>query len=467
MADKAFALVQLDINNLNVTDQPVYEWLTQYFGEPPIKFYRLLRWRLGWEAMVSIDGVPASVLVRATRGEGFRAPISLRVEARLHDVMEQHGVKVPHFYGMIDEPEAMVMERLEGEINSELIEDEADRWKVRSEYIEMLARLHAIPIEEFEKVGLVRPNTPHLGSLEYYQRNISLMRNELAPRSMPFLEFLDKWLVSNVPQNRNRVALITADSGQFMYSHNRLTGLIDFELAYLGDPAAEFAGMRVRDTTEPLGDIGRLRDLYEELTGDQIDRKLIAYHSAGFAASSGLLTFPMAYNCEPDVDYVAYLQFSICMARWGLQGIFEYMDLQQEPIEEPQANSTLPFSGATKQLHTLMTNWETDDEALRYHFQGAAALSTYLERCLVYGQSVLQADLDDIQTLVGCAAASREEADHALAQWITNSYTGNEVALAKLFDRWLQRQNFLLKGCGSQALLTDCTLRPIADRTNA
>ena len=118
MTTNVFALVEIDTENLNEVDRPVYEWLTQHFGTPPLDFKRLLRWRLGWEATVNVDGVPTGVLVRATRGEGFRAPISLDVEAKLHHVMEQNDVRAPHVYGMIDEPFAMVMERLAGGINS-------------------------------------------------------------------------------------------------------------------------------------------------------------------------------------------------------------------------------------------------------------------------------------------------------------------------------------------------------------
>lgn len=466
MASDTLTRALIDTDNLNATDRPVYEWLTQHFGAPPIEFYRLLRWRLSWEAVVMIDGYPEAVVIRATRGEGFSPPVPLEIEAQLHNVMEQHGVVAPHLYGMIEEPLAMVMSKLPGGINSDLITDDKQRWKVRSEYIESLAKLHSIPANEFAKIGLPLPQTPNMGSLEYYQRNIALVREQMASRPFPFLEFIDRWLVHHAPRHRERVTLVTADSGQFLYDKDQFTGLIDFELAYLGDPAAEFAGMRVRDTAEPLGDIGQLRDLYERLTGDHIDRKLIAYHSAGFAGSSGLLAFPMAYNCEKDIDYVAYLQFSICMARWGLQGVFEYMGLEQEPFTTPKANSTLPFSGATSHQHALLTTWPTEDPALKYHFEGAAALNNYLERCLVYGQDILAADLSDIQALTGRAASGRDEADQQLADWIRDADVAQFEALARFFDRWLQRQSFLLKHCGSQAFLTETTLQPIARRAD-
>jgi hypothetical protein len=37
-----------------------------------------------------------------------------------------------------------------------------------------------------------------------------------------------------VPKNRNRVSLVCADPAQFLFQNDRVTALLDFELAYLG-----------------------------------------------------------------------------------------------------------------------------------------------------------------------------------------------------------------------------------------
>lgn len=103
-----------------------------------------------------------------------------------------------------------------------------------------------------------------------------------------------------------------------MYDEGGFTGIFDFEVGYVGDPAAEFAGMRLRNGTEPLGDISKLADHYEELTGDRIPQKVIAYHSAGFAGTNGMLCWPLVFDPEPQQDFIAYLHFSIATARWCL-----------------------------------------------------------------------------------------------------------------------------------------------------
>jgi len=448
MATDTLTRKPLDTNNLPPLDQQVFDWLTKRFGEPPSQFNRVLRWRTGWEATVKVGGNDAGVVVRASRGESFKPPISLELEARLHDVMEANGVLVPHVYGMIEEPLAIVMAKLPGGINTGLIEDPANRWKVRKEFVEMLAKLNQAPADEFVAVGMHMASDPRRGSLEYYQYNCEHVRRE-----------------RHMPTDRTRVGLVTADSAQFMHDDDRFTGLIDFEMAYLGDPAAEFAGFRVRDTTEPLGDIGKLRDYYEQITGDHIPRKLIAYHTAGYSGTAGFITWPLAFDCDSDVDFVAYLQFTMCMCRWGLQGVMEFMDLISEPIPAPVANTVLPFPFAGTQAKANAQGWATDDKALAYHLEAAEALAQYLERCSIYGQSLLEADLADIRDITGIAATTREEADQVLSDWICNKASAeDDVRLTLFFDRWFQRQNFLLKGCGTQAHYTEIWLQPIALR---
>ncbi len=465
MATDTLTRMPLDTEHLPLLDQQVFDWLTARFGAPPLEFNRVLRWRTGWEATVSIDGKEQGLVVRANRGGSFKPPISLELEARLHDVMEANGVLVPHVYGMIDEPLAIVMEKLPGGINTNLIKNPDDRWKVRREFVEMLAILHEAPVDDFRAVGMSVAADPVRGSLEYYQYNCEHVRKASAGRPIPFLEFLDRWLERNMPTDRTRTGLVTADSAQFMHDDDRFTGLIDFEMAYVGDPAAEFAGFRVRDTTEPLGDIGKLRDYYEEITGDHVTRKLIAYHTAGYSGTAGFITWPLAFECDPDVDFVAYLQFTMCMCRWGLQGVMEFMDLPSEPIAEPVANTVLPFPFTGTQAKANATFWKTDDKALSYHLEAAQALAQYLERCAIFGQSILEADLLDIRELTGKSARTREEADGMLADWIcTKAGAEDDVRLVLFFDRWFQRQNFLLKGCGTQSWYTEVWLQPIAAR---
>jgi aminoglycoside phosphotransferase (APT) family kinase protein len=464
MTTDTLTRVALDTQGLSPIDQQVHDWLTDRFGAPPSAFNRVLRWRMGWEATVEVDGQQRDVVVRSARGGIYEPPISLEQEARIHDVMEANGVRAPHVYGMIEKPLAFVMEKLEGGIDTSLIEDPDAQWKVRREFIDALARLHRIPVEQFGAIGLAVPEQPSLGSLENYKSTCQHVRRVAGETPIPYLEFLDRWLERHQP-NRDRSGFVTGDSGQFMYEGDRFTGLIDFEMGYIGDPAADFGGFRVRDTTEPLGEIGLLRDYYETVSGDHLPNRLISYYTAGFAGSAAVLNWLLVLQCDPGVDFVAYLQFTAATCRWGIQGILEYMGLEIETIAKPEANNPFPFAFTGTQARNHATAWTTENKALEYHLQADEAIAHYLERCATYGQSVLEADLAEIAALTGRRAWTREEADRQLADWICNESTSDHDAdLARFFNRTLQRQSFLLKGCGSQALYNDVWLRPVSAR---
>jgi aminoglycoside phosphotransferase (APT) family kinase protein len=460
MIADAVSRTPIDIDALAGQDKNVFDWLTTRFGAPPTGFWRQLRWRIGWEAEVEIDGCRQEVLVRGARGKDHRSPMSMLQEGQAQEIMERYGVPAPHVYGMIDEPLALVMEKLPGGINSELIQDPEVRRSVRRQFIDALAKLHAIPGEEFRAIGMPIPETARDLTLNLYRPCFDIVRDWLAGRPFPLVAFFEKWLEANAPEGHARAAFVTADAGQFLYQGDRLTGLIDFEVSYIGDPAAEFAGMRLRDTTEPLGEIADLRAYYESITGYRISRKAIAYHSAGFASTNSMLMWPMMFKPEAENDFVAYLQFCVATSRWGIQGISESLDMTLDPVPEPEANPTITFA-APDQLQNLLEGWSTTDSALRFHLEGAATLARYLGRCHVYGASVLAADLADAQALTGEEVRTRDEADAAVDQWVRAAKPESDVTLVRFFHRWLSRQNFLLKGCGSQAYLTEASLQPI------
>ncbi len=461
MSSDTVMRMALDMSALDGLDKLVFDWLQSHFGHAPSAFYRQLRWRIGWEANVEIDGEVRGILVRGSRGQDHKSPMTMQQEAAAQQIMERHGVLAPHVYGMIENPLAIVMERLPGGINSALIEDDAARWKVRKEFVEALAKLHAIPVAEFAAIGMQVPTTAEDLALNLYRPCIDIVRERLGERPFPLVEFFARWLEANAPKDRARAGFVTGDAGQFLYDGDRFTGLIDFEVSYIGDPAAEFAGMRLRNTTEPLGDISLLREYYESLTGDSISRTAIAYHSAGFAGTNSMLMWPMMFAPEVENDYVAYLQFCVATSRWGLQGIAESLNVALEIVPDPKPNATVPFEAAPGQLLNLLTGWQSDDTALRFHLEGAAALATYLGRCHVYGGSILAADLADATALTGKAISSRDEADAAVQAFVEQAGREDDTKLVAFFNRWLSRQNFLLKGCGSQAYLTETTLQPI------
>ena len=100
-----------------------------------------------------------------------------------------------------------------------------------------------------------------------------------------------------------------------------MTGLIDFEAAYVGDPVAEFAAMRSRDCEEPLGDIGRIARKYEAATGDRIDKNAVEFHTAGWSLMTPFQWEDSVRNPAPGDSWLEYFTWLVGCGRWALEAI--------------------------------------------------------------------------------------------------------------------------------------------------
>src|SRR3546814_8056296 len=69
---------------------------------------------------------------------------------------------------MMDDPVAIVMEKLPGRINTGAIENSQRRQRVRDAFIDIVAKVHRLPLSAFNEVGLPVPSTPEEIALSLY-----------------------------------------------------------------------------------------------------------------------------------------------------------------------------------------------------------------------------------------------------------------------------------------------------------
>lgn len=432
-------------------------------GSEIIHFQRQARWRPAWDIIIRIDGVDKNIHVRAEKGQNYQGPLSLEEEAKVHHILEHHGIPVPHVYGMLDDPLAIVMDFLPGQINLATAQSDAARKNIRQQYIEALAKMHCIPVQEFSEIGLKLPVGAEQIALNLYAPCEKIYRQKMEDRPFALMEFIWQWVQQNIPAHRNSLAFISADSGQFLFQEDQLTGLIDFEVGYIGDPLAEFAGMRLRDSTEPLGDIGGLMDQYESLTGDKLDKQSIEYHTAGFCAINGFLLWPLAFDPDSEDDYVAYLSFSVGTSRWAISAIAETLGTK---LEDPPAPDELPFTFARAGTHLAQaaSSLRAQHGKLDYELGKLESLSRYMDRYNRYGRAMEMANLEDASQLIGKKLNTQDDAEIALLEVIKQGNPENDSALAQYFHRWLKRMDFILSCCGSSAYLTGIDLQTVKER---
>ena len=442
-------------------DRKVIAWLEANLGAVT-RFAPHARWRAGWDSEVDQDGKPLALYIRGPRGENYTSPISMTQEAAIHRAYLANGIPVPRAIGLIEDPEALVLERIPGKIDTGTISDPIAQRTVREEFIEIVARLHCLPPEVFAEVGLSVPQGADPVSRGLYA-DAEAIFDRLIGRPWPIMRFTAGWLKRHVPQDRTRAAFINPDAGQFLFAGERVTGLIDFEVSCFGDPAAELAGMRLRDTSEPLGDLAALYDHYERVSGDRISKQLIEYHTAGFCGLNGFMLWPLAFTSTPEQDYAAYLNFAVATTRWSYSAMAAHEGIV---LAEPRLPVARPMGFAQAGAHLVrqIAAMPGADAPTAYARDAAAALALYQQRCLTYGADVLEADLADTAALIGTRPSGQDEMMERLEAFVRQAGPDEDARLIQHFHHWLRRQEFLLTGCGIAAYNVGLDLQVIPER---
>jgi aminoglycoside phosphotransferase (APT) family kinase protein/putative sterol carrier protein len=233
----------------------------------------------------------------------------LRKQYRIIEALGPTDVPVPEVLGYEDDESVLgspfyVMRRIVGEIPSEippyhafghcveiLPERRARMWWAG---IEALAHIHAL---DWERLGL---GFLAVDQVEYYTRFLEWARGE---RPQPVLDAALAWLEKNRPPLR-RPALCWGDSRlpNMIFRDQEVAGVLDWEMAFIGDPEADLAWWIFMDWSHSTGyGIPRLAGLperdetiarYEELSGRKVEHFL--YHEVLAAFRYGVITMRIA-----------------------------------------------------------------------------------------------------------------------------------------------------------------------------
>ena len=221
------------------------------------------------------DGTPLILRRRPDGALPRDTALPLASEADLIRAADAAGAPVPSVVRVCAPGDALgeayVMRRLEGEtLGRRIVRDEAFagvRPGLSRRCGEVLARIHAIPIE-----GLPSLTTSDArGELARYE---ALYRQMGAQR--PILEAAFRWLESIAPPPPETSVLVHGDfrNGNLMiHPEHGLAGVLDWELAHLGDPAEDLGWMcvnswRFGEWRKPVGGFGDYADLLAGHGGD-------------------------------------------------------------------------------------------------------------------------------------------------------------------------------------------------------
>ncbi|WP_396927722.1 phosphotransferase family protein [Mycolicibacterium sp.] len=421
-------------------DDLVRDWVTDNVGEV-VSFERQQRWRPAWFVVADREGRAVRLYVRGNR-DGF-GTMDVGREAAILRVMEAHSIPVPHVHAEIGGGAAVVMDWLTGEPNLGTAADDRQVDAVMDSYVEALAAVHRIEPTAFGNLGMSIPTKPEAIALDFFDGFVTRYR-EFKRRPEPLLEFGIGWLRRNIPPDRGEARFVLGDSGQFMFSDRRITGLLDVELAHIGDVAHDLAGLRLRNATEPMGDLTRVLARYEQVSGQPLDPSAIEFHTAKFALCTplGLVIALHLDLALPEI--LQYVEWFHQLSLHAIESIARLADVRLETVSLPDPAGH-EYTGLVNGLPAMIAGLDAAAGIAEYRRDTVASVARFAARVNEYEPAIISADLDDIGTLIGQRPVDRLTGDTLLEDFIGNAGPEYDATLIRLLHRRCMRQMLLLE----------------------
>jgi aminoglycoside phosphotransferase (APT) family kinase protein len=195
-------------------------------------------------------------------------------EARLLRALEDTPARVPRVLAVGDDEQTIgspfyVMERLEGEvIVTEIpaaIDTPEERERISDELIDALAEIHSVDWRAAGLEGFGKPT----GYLERQLRRFTGLWELNKTREIPAVERVGSWMAENMPES-GPATIVHGDFrlGNTIFAPGapaRLAGVLDWEMATIGDPLADL-GYLCMMWTEKDDPSGGLREALATVT---------------------------------------------------------------------------------------------------------------------------------------------------------------------------------------------------------
>jgi aminoglycoside phosphotransferase (APT) family kinase protein len=411
-------------------DEKVVGWIEGNVGGKVERCEQQPRWRGGWWVDVRRDGELLNLYVREERNEPF-PPWPLEHEAGALQLLERHGVPVPHVYGIIDDPHATVMDNIPGDYDFANV-SKAEEVAILEDFAEALARQHAIPPQELVAQGVMKmPETAEDISLGCFKTCEAM---NLAEKNLPEprMEFLRQWIYRNIPRHRKKVSVLSVDSGQFLFKDGKVTGLYDFEYACLGDPMIDVAFIPLRLSMYNSGDVTPFLRRYAELTGETYELDVLTFHAVWWGLCTPFILTGGMHTPRAEATYFEYIGWYLgsIASQFALLADLKGLDLSLEYAPpKPSPSRWAPmFEVMASRLPPQADNEPYSRTEERNFLELARRMDAHRDIETEY--------IREVERMVGKPLGDWREADTELEKFVLAAGPEHDDALIALFHRW-------------------------------
>jgi aminoglycoside phosphotransferase len=314
---------------------------------------------------------------------------------------------VPRLHAATDDGQALLIERAPGTADLWRL-SEGERTSALFDFVDALAELHAVDVDRLALDGFPRP----ADAADHALADVALwtaLLEEVRARPDPEIVYSLAWLRRHPPAAVARTVLVQGDTGpgNFVVDGGRVTGLVDWEFAHVGDPMDDLAWLEyrlARVAGAPAFDA--LAAHYESRTGVAVGRAALDYYAVLVQVRCAISTARAIARGGGAVGLAGYL----VAHRQFLQRITVALGRALD-VELPEAPRFDPSPSSEAALYDrALDDVETGvvpslrDPAVKLRAKSAATLVRHFRAVDGIGRTVVDAERDDLERLLGPGA---------------------------------------------------------------
>ncbi len=348
-------------------------------------------------------------------------PYTLRREAEVYRALAASEVPVARVLAVHPERQAVLLSAMPGAAPFATIADRDVQQRLMVRLCDVLVALHALDprklaIPSFGAVGTIRDHV--IQELDVWE---ALYRNDARPDPLLTAAFL--WLRANAPEVDDRPSLLQGDTGpgNFMHENGRVTAVVDWEFAHLGDPIEDLAWVSTRAAQEPVPDLPGFVAEYERRSGQRVDRARLRYYQLFVELRIGVLYARRGSSETSGGEVGNGLAFAHLHRKLLAETLARVAGVAVEPLAEPEPDPSEDdwlFAETLAQLKDVVLP-AIEDPFARLRTKGVARLVKYF-RAVARSRGDLRArTLADWSRILGSqftdAESAKAEAERRLA----------------------------------------------------
>ena len=352
-------------------------------------------------------------------------PHTIDREAEVYRAIAPIPVLAPRLIAESKALRTILVERAHGIAEFRHSTDAAAKQAVTAAFMTNLAALHSFDTRQMDLDGGGNGRI-----VDHVKRDVAIWRAMYDEVGKPdsLLDLAFGWLDAQMPDPDGPVVLAHGDAGpgNFLFDHDQLTALIDWEFAHLGDPLEDIAWFSMRCVMEPVPDYFGALEIYERAAGQTIDRARLRYHRVLVSTRVAVIRH-RNFASEP-----AYAIVSRGLNRRllveALAAASEVDLPQPEPIAAPETQQSAYFQKVIDDLGKVILPRSSDKRVIAVA-KNSAKVIKYLKAINQLGPSIEDAKLLALTELLGASPQSIAAGELALGAAVCASRIPFDQAL--------------------------------------